>query len=133
MAEPTPEKSLELARKHLDKVMDAWDDPTDWMDLSTYGLYALEAAVMAAAAHVGLEVKRTHWAKADASDELADKHSLPAVSDLMEQLNTARKSEAYGDIDTPEDLDAETVATQVEEYVEAVAKLLENDPPEAAP
>ena len=42
---PTPEEKVALARKHLDRVLDAWDEPTDWDDLSLYGFYCLEAAV----------------------------------------------------------------------------------------
>jgi hypothetical protein len=99
------------------------------MDLTTYGLYALEAAVMAAAGHVRMTVKRTHWAKADASDELAANHRLPSISDLMAELNDARKSHAYGDIEVPEGMDAEDIAVEVETYVEAVAELLVTDPP----
>jgi len=42
-------KKLALARHHLKRVLSAWDDPTDWDDLSLYGFYCLEAAVEAAA------------------------------------------------------------------------------------
>ena len=43
MASPTDK--MNLARRHLERVQLAWDDPTDWADLASYGLYALEAAV----------------------------------------------------------------------------------------
>ena len=44
----SPEDKMKLARRHLERVQVAWEDPTDWADLSFYGLYALEAAVDAA-------------------------------------------------------------------------------------
>jgi len=32
---------LALARRHLERVQQAWDDPLDWDDLSLYGFYCL--------------------------------------------------------------------------------------------
>lgn len=119
-----PER-LELARRHLERVRVAWDDPTDWGDLSLYGFYCLEAAVLAAATHLGWAIERTHRAKTDAASELYRNHGLPDVSRLLQQLNEARKSEAYGDIERPE-LDPEDVVVQVEAFVEAVATLLQH-------
>ncbi len=57
---PTPHEKLALAQKHLDRVLDSWDEPTDWDDLSLYGFYCLEAAVEAAALRSGLTVSRRH-------------------------------------------------------------------------
>ena len=45
----------------------------------------------------------------------------PCIS--VRDLNDARKAAAYGDTEAPE-LDAEDSATQIENYVEAVAELL---------
>lgn len=115
--------SLALAKKHLERVQSSWDPP-EWLDLAAYGLYALEAAVVAAAIHYNVTLKRTHSSKADASDELSSGHGLPKISDLMQDLNEVRKSEAYGDISAPPSLHPEDVASQVEEYVDAVANLL---------
>lgn len=42
-------EKLPLARRHLKRVLSAWDDPTDWDDLSLYGFYCLEASIEAAA------------------------------------------------------------------------------------
>jgi len=36
------EGKLKLARRHLERVLAAWDTPTDWDDLSLYGFYCLE-------------------------------------------------------------------------------------------
>jgi hypothetical protein len=44
---------LECAEHHLARVQRAKDEPTDWYDLTIYGFYCVEAAVMAAASHVG--------------------------------------------------------------------------------
>ena len=114
---------LKLARSHLERVQAAWDDPTDWTDLATYGFYCLEAAVMAAASHLGWSVRRTHVDKAAAAERLSEELGLPEITDLLSDLNSARKSAAYGDVPFP-DLDAEDVVIEVERYVEAVAKLI---------
>ena len=118
------EDKLKLARKHLDRVLAAWDSPTDWDDLSLYGFYCLEAAVGAAAAHLGMAMSTRHWQKAETAAGLHTTHGLPDISHVLHQLNDARKAAAYGDIEAPE-LDAESVASQIEGYVDAVATLLE--------
>lgn len=46
------EDSFELALKHLERVRDSWDNPTDWPDLSIYGFYCLAACIVAAALHL---------------------------------------------------------------------------------
>jgi hypothetical protein len=87
-------------------------------------LYALEAAVVAAALHRNYSMKRTHWGKADSARALAAQEGLPDISSLMGDLNEVRKSEAYGDIASPPSLDAEDVVREVEDYVDAVDALL---------
>lgn len=72
MSSITAAASLALAKKHLSRALSFWDPP-EWLDLSASGLYALEAAVVAAAVHRGHQMKRTHWSKADAVRELAAK------------------------------------------------------------
>lgn len=118
----TPEEQLELAKKHLLRVQEAWDPPK-WDDLSLYGFYCLENAVTAAATHAKITLKKTHTAKVDAARRLTAQHGLPDVEDLLKDLNEARKSEVYGDTVAPE-LDAEDVATQIDRYVEAVRAFL---------
>jgi hypothetical protein len=61
----TGEDKLKLARHHLDRVLNAWDTPTNWDDLSLYGFYCLEAAVEAAALHLGIQTSKKHWEKAE--------------------------------------------------------------------
>ena len=117
------EDKLSLARRHLDRVLSAWDAPTDWDDLSLYGFYCLEAAVEAAAIRVGLKTSTKHWEKADVASELHANHGLPNVVQLLHDLNDARKSAAYGDVPAP-DLNAEDVASEIERYVDAVATLV---------
>ncbi|MGO9254705.1 MAG: hypothetical protein ACLQU1_00145 [Bryobacteraceae bacterium] len=64
MAEDTRSgDKLALARHHLKRVQGAWDNPTDWDDLSLYGFYCLEAAVEAAAVCVRLKTSKKHWRK----------------------------------------------------------------------
>src|SRR2546428_8082440 len=84
---PNPADKLRLARRHLERVQAAWDTPTDWDDLSIYGLYCLEAAVEAAATHVGLMTSKKHWEKADIAGELHKKHGLPDVGPRLSDLN----------------------------------------------
>jgi hypothetical protein len=114
---------LELAEKHLERVQGAWYGP-DWADLSIYGLYCLEAAVEAAALLVGITTKKQHWAKSGAAAELHRNHGFADVEEMMRDLNEARKAEAYGDVVPPE-LDAEYVASEIEQYVERVRARLE--------
>jgi len=114
---------LNLAKKHLDRVQSSWDPP-DWLDLSAYSLYAIEAAIDAAAQTASIPLKRTHWDKADVAVLLAREHGLPDVSGMMRDLNEVRKSEAYGDIATPPKLDAEEVASDVEAYIDAVTEFV---------
>lgn len=82
MAEPTPKAYLALAKSHLTRAMAAAEDPVDWTDLSTYGFYCLEAAVMAATSQLKLKVQKTHPGKVQAARQLAKDHKLPDVSDL---------------------------------------------------
>ncbi|OPX20580.1 MAG: hypothetical protein BZ151_03305 [Desulfobacca sp. 4484_104] len=78
---------------------------------------------MAAAKHLGWSVKRTHPDKAAAAERLSREHGLPEIEDLIVDLNYARKAAAYGDEAFPA-LDAEDVAIQIEEYVDAVTRLI---------
>ena len=114
---------LQLAKKHLEKVQSAWDTPTDWADLSLYGFYALENAVDAARMLCRIDSSRSHARRAESAERLSSEYGLEDVSDLLRDLNEARKSEAYGDI-TPPELDPEDVAVRIEEYIKSVATLI---------
>jgi len=116
-------EKLKLAQKHLDRVRAAWTEPTDWEDLFLYGFYCLEAAVEAAAIHFKLGTSRKHWEKVEIASKLHKKKGLPDVTELLRDLNEARKAAAYGDIPLPE-LDAEDIASEIQEYVDAVEAIL---------
>lgn len=118
---------LDLARNHLKRVQVAWDDPTDWTDLSIFGFLCLEAAVMAAAKYLGWAVKPIHREKAETAERLSKEKGLPEIYDLLWDLNDARKAAAYGDVASPT-LDAEDVAMKVDNYVEAVELLVKSEP-----
>ena len=90
-----------------------------------YGMYCIEAAIDAAALRFGMSIKATHWSRLDTAVALQADHGLPDVADLLRNLNEVRKSEAYGDVESPE-LDAEDVTGAIEEYVEAVTGVLES-------
>ena len=119
----TGSRKLELARRHLDRVLEAWTEPTDWDDLSLYGFYCLEAAVEAAALHFGLRTSTKHWEKVDLAEALHKRNGLPDIEELLRDLNDARKAAAYGDMERP-DLDPEGLACQIEQYVDAVAAVI---------
>jgi len=91
-----------------------------------YGFYCLEAAVEAGALHFGLRTSKKHWEKVDLATALHEKHGLPDVSDLLRDLNEARKSAAYDDVERP-DLEAEEIAMQIEEFVDAIAAFVPNE------
>ena len=111
------------AENHLARARAAAPHPTDWYDLSIYGFYCLEAAVMAAAMHAKLPVARTHAGKAAAAETLARDHGLPNVSVLLPMLNSARKAAAYGDTALPP-LDPVRLVRDLERYVAAVGQMI---------
>lgn len=119
-------EKLALAKRHLERVQVAWDEPTDWDDLSLYGFYALEAAVDAACNHLRITATKSHPSRVDAAVELARDHGLADISELLRDLNDARKSVAYGDIGLPQ-LNAEETATDIETYIDAVRDLIKGD------
>ncbi len=69
-----PRERLRLAREQLAKVQTAWFEPTDWSDLTIYGMHATENAVVAAAEQLGMTVKKTHWDKVDIAASLHTEH-----------------------------------------------------------
>ena len=116
-----PNHFLQIAKSHLDRVQNSWDPP-DWADMGTYGLYCLEALVRAAALKAGETPIRTHWGKADQARNLHQRQNLPDIEGLLNDLNTIRKAEAYGDTEFDEShYDAEDIASRIEEYFEAVS------------
>jgi len=124
MADPTAAESLKLAREHLARAQAAAVDEVDWTDLATYGFYCLEAAVVAAAIHTESELVRSHQGKAEAAKELARKYKIPDVSELLGDLNEARKAYCYGGVEAPDHLAAEEVSADLEALVSAVEQLL---------
>ncbi len=123
-------KHLILAKKQLEKVQVAWYEPTDWSDLSLYGFLALENAVAAAATHLGVGWKPTHPSKYEAAVRLHERYGLPDVATLLRQLNELRKSEGYGDVESPEDVDPEDIARAVEDYIDRIEQLMGGGPDE---
>ncbi|MYB75956.1 MAG: hypothetical protein F4X83_02450 [Chloroflexi bacterium] len=124
MVQQSAEDSLRLARAHLARVQAASWDPTDWADLSSYGLYCLEACIVAAALHLGQPRPRSHFAKAETAESLSLEHGLPDIGDLLIDLNNMRKHQAYGDTPAPVGMDPEDTASMIETYVDLVQGLL---------
>lgn len=117
-------KKLKIAEKHLEKVQAAWDDPTDWDDLSIYGLYTFENAVQAAAEHLSISWQPTHASQMQVAKLLAEKHGLPDVTDVLKDLNSMRLYSAYGDRRFTNRFDSEDIASQAEGFVDAVRELV---------
>ena len=113
---PNPADKLKLARRHLERVLAAWDTPTDWDDLSIYGLYCLEAAVEAAATHIGLMTSKKHWEKVTPQTSCTKSTAFPTLDNCFVISTMPGR---------PPSLDAEGVASEIELYVDAVAQLLE--------
>ncbi len=116
-------RHLELAKRHLEKVQNAWDNPTDWSDLAIYGFYCLEQAVMAAATESGLRGRKQHRDKVQLANTLHKKNGLPDIAKLLTHLHRAQKYASYGDVKPPP-LDPQDLASEIEEYVEAVTEFV---------
>lgn len=124
MVQQSAEDSLQLAPAHLERVQKALWGPPDWADLSSYGLYCLEACIVAAALHLGQPRPGSHFAKAESAESLSQKHGLPDIGDLLIDLNSMRKHQAYGDTPAPVGMDPEDTTSMIETYVDLVEKLL---------
>ena len=124
MVQQSAEDSLRLAQAHLERVQRASCEPTDWADLSSYGLYCLEACIVAAALHLGQPRPGSHFAKAETAESLNQEHGLPDIGDLLIDLNTMRKHQAYGDTPAPVGMDPEDTASMIETYVDLVQEFL---------
>lgn len=112
--------ALELAKEQYQKADDHSDDPDQ---VFVWCFYALENAVVAAATHADEEFQRNHWTKAQAARRLSRDQGMTDVSDLLTDLNDARKGTAYGDVEVP-DIKPEHVLAEVRRYIEEVQKLL---------
>ena len=74
----------------------------------------------------GKQPSTNHWEKAREAGMLHQDHDLPDISDLMKELNNARKANAYGDDEfDEEDADAEDTASSIEEYFDSVRSFLD--------
>lgn len=113
-------EALDRAKKHFER---ASEDPGDADQVFVWSFYALENAVVAAALYAGAVFQKNHWTKATAARRLEQQHSLTDVSDLLSDLNEARKGTAYGDVEEPE-LDPEDVLQQVGAYLQEVEDFL---------
>ena len=65
MASPTDK--MELARRHLQRVQAAWDDPTDWADLSFYVCTPLKLLLMLLSYVLVRRYNQYTWHRAEAA------------------------------------------------------------------
>lgn len=92
-------------------------------------MYAVEAAIRAAALQLSHDLKKTHWDKAEYAKRLTTEYKLPDVSELVADLNRGRKAVGYGDDEIPDELgDAEVIAIRIEEFIDAVEAFIESCP-----
>lgn len=120
----TAAAALERAKKHFERASENPDDPAE---VFVWSFYALENAVVAAALHASLQFQKNHWTKAAAARRLSQHHPLADVSDLLSDLNEARKGTAYGDVEEP-DIEPADVLQQVGDYLEHVETFLRKRP-----
>src|SRR5713101_3789110 len=80
--------ALERAKQHFERASTNPDDPDE---VFVWSFYALENAVVAASIHAGEGFAKNHWSKAAAARKLSQKSKLTDVSDLLSDLNEARK------------------------------------------
>ena len=113
-------EALERAKEQYQKAKDHSDDPDQ---VFVWCFYALENAVVSAATHANEGFQKNHWTKAHAARRLHREEGLTDVSDLLIDLNDARKGTAYGDVAEPE-IEPEDVLDQVDSYIQEVEKLL---------
>jgi hypothetical protein len=111
--------ALERAKKHYQR---ASENSEDSDEVFVWSFYALENAVVAAALHTGAEFMKNHWSKAKVARKLSQQHQLADVSDLLADLNEARKGTAYGDVDDP-NISPEDVLADVGNYIGEVETL----------
>lgn len=102
-------------------------EPVDWAHISSYGLYALENATVAAANHLGIPWERNHWNKAEVAERLARDHGLPEVATLMRRLNAIRKTEVYGEPAAPREWSPEDVTNSIEQFIAQVDELVREE------
>lgn len=113
--------ALDRAKQHFER---ASADPADADEVFVWSFYALENAVVAASICAGTEFGKNHWSKQVAARKLWQKQQLTDVSDLLSDLNEARKGTAYGDVDEPE-IEPEDVIEQVGKYIKEVERFLQ--------
>jgi hypothetical protein len=117
MSAEASREALARARAHLAR---AQEDPEDPDNVFVWSFWALENAITAAAIHADVAIEKQHWAKAEAARKLHKQVGLEDVSDLLRDLNDARKSTAYGDTAEPELVTTEVLAV-LAAYIDAVA------------
>ena len=115
---------LDLAQRQFARAQAAASEPVDWSDLSMYGLYALENAVVAGAECLDIPWKRSHSSKAGVAQLLHAEHGLPDVAELLRDLNEVRKSEAYGEFRQDTRLDPADVSLALATYVHEIKRLI---------
>lgn len=81
--------------------------------------------MVSAADYLGIPWERTHPSKVSVARALASQHGLPDVGGLLIDLNSLRKSEAYGEMSPSRSRSAEDITIEIERFIDAVAALVE--------
>ncbi len=122
MGLPEARKALTKARSQLERVQVAGFDPPDPVEAVTFGFYAYENAVVAAAEAKGIKWTKNHYEKAKLARKLCDDAILATnVEDRLLQLNDLRKDVAYGEPGPElEEVDLEDLASDLEQFIDEV-------------
>ncbi len=126
MSESEVSSKLTLAKEQLDRVLTyIWlPDPESSV---MWAFYADENAVVAAAEKAGISWDTNHPAKQQAARELhAAGHVSRDVSGELDRLNELRTDISYGEPGSDlQDEDLEDLATELETFIDEVAKFVE--------
>lgn len=97
-------------------------------EVVTWTFYAIENAVIAAAIKLNIPWEKTHPSKVYIAGQLYSKGFVSVdVSDLLKELNTARKDVAYGEPGFQlTSIDLEDLLSTAEDFIEQVEKICQS-------
>ena len=94
-------------------------------EVVTWAFYAIENAAIAAAIKLKIPWEKTHASKVHVAEQLHSKGLVSKdVSDLLKELNSARKDVAYGEPGSSlTSIDLEDLLTEAETFIEQVEQV----------
>lgn len=118
--------ALKRAKSQLERVQTASWSPEDPIEAVTFAFYAYENAVVAVAEAKGAKWTKNHYEKARLAGRFVKQGILSTnVEERLLELNRLRKDVAYGEPGQElEQLDLEDLATELEEFIDEVEKVV---------